>query len=243
MNRDFKGVWIPKAIWLDERLSMLDKGILTEIDSLDCGEEGCWASNAHLADFCQCSESKVSKSISHLIQLGYVRVESFDGRVRKLQSCIAKNARQTSRKCEADQQKMPVSNTRSNTKSKSTTRKREVCDFPPGFDDFWNAYPRKVAKQNAAKAWGKTGAADSKALADTIIADVQRRVNGEWKGKEVQYIPHPTTYLNQRRWEDETTATDTVDAEPTPTWRDLSPEEKREMEDRLADEYWASRGK
>ena len=222
MDRDFKGVWIPKAVWLDDRLSMLDKGIVTEIDSLDCGDDGCWASNAYIAQFCQCSESKVSKSISHLIQLGYVRVESFDGRTRKLQSCIAKNARQTSRKSEADQQKMPVSNIKNNTKSKSTTRKRDVDDYPVGFVEFWNAYPRKVAKQTALKAWCKTGAEDSEALTGTILADVKRRVEGEWKGKEVQYIPHPATYLNQRRWEDESSATDTVD---TPCERDLSVEE------------------
>ena len=37
-ERDFKGVWIPKEVWLDERLSMLDKGIFAEIDSLDKGE-------------------------------------------------------------------------------------------------------------------------------------------------------------------------------------------------------------
>lgn len=220
MDRDFKGVWIPKTVWLDDRLSMLDKGILTEIDSLDCGDDGCWASNAYIAQFCQCSESKVSKSISHLIQLGYVRVESFDGRTRKLQSCIAKNARQTSRKSEADQQKMPVSNIKNNTKSNSTTRKREGCDFSPGFTEFWNAYPRKVAKQNAAKAWSKTGADDSQSLTATILADVKRRVDGEWKGKEVQYIPHPATYLNQRRWEDEVSATDTADDEYYPTYQE-----------------------
>ena len=34
-NRDFKGVWIPKDIWLNENLTMLEKVILIEIDSLD----------------------------------------------------------------------------------------------------------------------------------------------------------------------------------------------------------------
>lgn len=218
MERDFKGVWIPKAVWLDDRLSMLDKGILTEIDSLDCGDDGCWASNAHLAEFCQCTERKVSDAISKLIDLGYVKVLSFDGRTRKLRSCIEKSSRQNGKNCEADKKKIPPSNTKSNTKSKSTTRKREVCDSSPGFTEFWNAYPRKVAKQNALKAWGKTGADDSQSLTDTILADVKRRVDGEWKGKEVQYIPHPATYLNQRRWEDESSATDTVEDEYYPRY-------------------------
>ena len=70
-----------------------------------------------------------------------------------------------------------------------------------GFDEFWKAYPRKVSKQSALKAW-KGAKADK--LAERIIADVQRRCETEWKGQEMQYIPFPTTYLHQRRWEDET---------------------------------------
>lgn len=221
MDRDFKGVWIPKAVWLDERLSMLDKGILAEIDSLDCGDDGCWASNEYIAKFCQCSEWKVSTAISKLIDLGYVRVISFDGRTRKIKSCLVFSPKPPCENPKAAVGNSQVSNTKNNTKSKSTTRKRDDDDYPVGFVEFWMEYPRKVARQNAIKAWSKTGAADSRALIDTIIADVKRRVEGEWKGKEVQYIPHPATYLNQRRWEDESSATDTVETFE----RDLSVEE------------------
>lgn len=71
-SRDFKGVWIPKEVWLDTDLNALDKIILVEIDSLDSEERGCFASNKYLAEFCQCSESKVSRSISKLTKFGYV---------------------------------------------------------------------------------------------------------------------------------------------------------------------------
>lgn len=218
MERDFKGVWIPKEIWLDERLNALEKVILTEIDSLDGGEDGCWASNEHIAKFCQCSDWKVSTAISKLVKLGYIKVLSFDGRTRKLKSCLAFFPKPPCENPKADMGNSQVSNTKSKTKSKSTTRKREGGDFSPGFTEFWNAYPRKVAKQNALKAWLKTGADDSQSLTDTILADVTRRVDGEWKGKEVQYIPHPATYLNQRRWEDESSATDTVEDEYYPRY-------------------------
>lgn len=105
-ERDFKGIWIPKQIWLDKRLSALDKIILAEIDSLDCGERGCYASNRALSEFCQCSETKISKSISKLVNLGYLSVQSFDGRQRKIQSRLAENTRQTCKKCKADSQKI-----------------------------------------------------------------------------------------------------------------------------------------
>lgn len=103
-NRSFKGIWIPKEIWLDERLTALDKIILAEIDSLD-NDEGCKASNEYLAKFCDCTASKVSKSIAKLKEYELIKEISFDGRQRKLQSRLAKNARQTSKKSKADYQK------------------------------------------------------------------------------------------------------------------------------------------
>lgn len=135
MNRDFKGVWIPKEIWLDETLSALDKIIFAEIDSLD-NENHCWASNAHLAKFCQCSESKVSKSIKTLTDKGYIQVVSFDGRKRVLQSCLAFQTRQPSKNYEAASEKVPESNTGSNTSRKE--RKKEAK--PGSYDETINAY-------------------------------------------------------------------------------------------------------
>lgn len=90
MERDFKGVWIPKEIWLNKELSMIDKGILTEIASLD-GENHCYASNEYLAEFCQVSVATVGRSIKKLINLGYIEVVAFTGRTR-----LVKLTRQTS---------------------------------------------------------------------------------------------------------------------------------------------------
>lgn len=208
MGRDFKGVWIPKDVWLDDRLSMLDKGILTEIDSLDTGDDGCFASNEHLANFCQCSERKVSESVSKLTNLGYVKVVSFDGRKRFLRSCIAKNAGQGSKNCEADLQNLRDSNTSSNSPNKPLKSISSDVDLV-GFIGFWKCYPNKVKKSSAIIAW-KSGKLES--IADKIIADVNLRCNTEWKGQEMRFIPHPTTYLHQRRWEDETAPTERKDS-------------------------------
>ena len=67
-DRDFKGVWIPKEIWLNSELTILEKVIFTEIDSLD-NENHCIASNEYFANFCDCSESKISKAIKKLKEL------------------------------------------------------------------------------------------------------------------------------------------------------------------------------
>lgn len=100
---------------------------------------------------------------------------------------------------------------RKEIRDNTISRKSAESEIPSGFTEFYSLYPRKVSKAMAIKAWEKLNPDDS--LLDTILADVRRRVNGEWAGKELQYVPHPSTYLNQRRWEDETATTDRVEAE------------------------------
>lgn len=104
-KREFKGVWFPAEVWLDERLTALEKIILIEIDSLD-GADGCYASNEYLAKFCQCSQSKVSSAIAKLKKLGYIRVKSFDGRKRILESCLTFSTGQTNKKEKSAQQNL-----------------------------------------------------------------------------------------------------------------------------------------
>lgn len=100
-NRDFKGVWIPKDIWLNDDLTMLEKVILVEVDSLD-NEDHCVAGNEYLAQFCQCSESKVSGAIKKLQELGYIEVISFDGRHRRIRSCLLESTKLPPKKSESE---------------------------------------------------------------------------------------------------------------------------------------------
>lgn len=139
-NREFKGVWIPREVWLDDRLNALDKVILTEIDSLDSSERGCFASNKHIAEFCQCSETKVSTAISKLIKLNYLYVQNFDGRLRELKSRLSNFERQGIKICKADSQILkesnkdnkPFNNTDNKEKDESPKRTRFV---PPTLDE------------------------------------------------------------------------------------------------------------
>ena len=109
--RDFKGVWIPKRVFLDERLNAIEKIILIEIDSLDAEDsEGCYASNEYLANFCKCSMTKVSTSISKLIKLGYLYVSKNDGRKRYLKSRLSNSESQDFKKSEPDLPEMKESN-------------------------------------------------------------------------------------------------------------------------------------
>jgi hypothetical protein len=76
MERDFKGVWIPKEIWLSEDLGWTEKFLLAEIDSLSRNNE-CFASNDYFAKFFNISKDRISKIVSGLSKKGYVEVTLF----------------------------------------------------------------------------------------------------------------------------------------------------------------------
>lgn len=72
-ERDFKGVWIPREIWLSEELSLMEKVLFVEIHSLD-NERGCFASNKYFADFFGISDRQIRTYIGSLKEKGFVTV-------------------------------------------------------------------------------------------------------------------------------------------------------------------------
>ena len=74
MQRDFKGIWIPKELWLLRDLSLLEKVMLIEIDSLD-NENGCYATNDYFAEFFGLSKGRISKIINNLVRKGFITSE------------------------------------------------------------------------------------------------------------------------------------------------------------------------
>jgi len=93
--------------------------------------------------------------------------------------------------------KFNTSRSRSRSRSISKSTKTHTVGCDDQFDQFWKAYPRKDGKQKAKIAWGKH---DPSVIPD-LFTGLARAVRSEqWKRG---VIPHPATWLNQRRWEDE----------------------------------------
>jgi len=70
------------------------------------------------------------------------------------------------------------------------------------FNNFWLVYPRKIGKGEAFRSWGKIKS--SSALQEKIIKAVKIQKEWEqWQRDEGRFIPNPSTWLNQRRWDDE----------------------------------------
>ena len=85
------------------------------------------------------------------------------------------------------------------------TNKQKAADkeaLSDRFNTFWAAYPRHVGKAVALKSFEKINP-DEELLAAMLTAINWQRYTRQWRENGGQYIPHPSTWLNQRRWEDE----------------------------------------
>lgn len=84
-------------------------------------------------------------------------------------------------------------------KNKSKNKEQESDIY---FEQFWNAYPRHVNKQTAKRAFDKLKV-DEEMLGKLLEAIERQKQSTQWQENEGQFIPHPATWLNGHRWEDE----------------------------------------
>jgi hypothetical protein len=85
---------------------------------------------------------------------------------------------------------------RSKNNSASTeAQTRQPC----AFNEFWNIYPIKKNKVRAKKIWDKYALNTN---AEQIMNDVSNRLVNDGQWQELQFIPHPSTYLQNERWHD-----------------------------------------
>lgn len=84
------------------------------------------------------------------------------------------------------------------------------------FDTFWDAYPKKKAKEAAKRAWDKRRPTEA-LLSDLLAALACQRQSSDWLRERGRFIPLPATWLNGARWTDEGTD---VSAEDEPLTAD-----------------------
>lgn len=75
------------------------------------------------------------------------------------------------------------------------------------FEEFWKHCPKKVGKGDARKKYGK--ALEKTTHLELLVAI--RSHNEQMNGRDKQYIPNPSTWLNQERWLDETAENTDID--------------------------------
>ena len=97
--------------------------------------------------------------------------------------------------------KCPRNPIQSESESESESEsKHDAHDADEAFDAFWAVYPRKVGKGAARKSFDKLPRDVWPKLVPAVEAQKQSR---QWQRDGGQFVPHPATWLNQGRWDDE----------------------------------------
>ena len=186
-------------------------GLLLIISSL-CAEKGyCYASNKYLAEIFDTNEITISRKIKLLESKNYISIE-YEKRgcqviSRKLR--LAKMLIDDYQNCKSTINKNVKENIISNNNINNNIirknyNKKEIenDDLENKFNTFWKEYPKKVSKENARKWFIKNKPSDE--LFNKMIKSLERfKELDDWKKQNGKYIPYPSTWLNQKRWEDE----------------------------------------
>ena len=80
-KRQFTGVWLPRELLLDERLTAVDKILYAEIASF--GDKGCWKRSEELMELCRVKRDAFGASCKRLIKFGYITQSREYGRMRR----------------------------------------------------------------------------------------------------------------------------------------------------------------
>jgi len=87
---------------------------------------------------------------------------------------------------------LPIPSTQ--IKEKKNTKERDI-----NFQKFWNSYPNKTGKQAAIASWK-----NQKPVLDNVLKALEwQKKSDQWQADNGKFIPNPSTYLNQGRWQDE----------------------------------------
>lgn len=120
----------------------------------------------------------------------------------------------------------PLSSPPYNPPSPSPTTRRAMARNQEDFDMFWSAYPKKVGKKSAKKAFDKV-----QVPVEALVTAIKRqKCSAQWSKDGGQFIPNPSTWLNQERWEDELDHLPGLEQSPVPP--------RKKYETRLIDGEW-----
>ena len=207
MNRAFKGIWIPKEVWLNEELSVMEKLFLVEIDSLD-NEKGCFASNKHFADFFGISKGRCSQIINRLYEKNLIEVTfEYEGKevkkrtikvVNKLNTLVNKLNHPIKNSKHPYLENDEVNNTSINNTNNNNTNSNAHLEneIESDFEEWWNLYDKKLDKKKSLIVFKKCHKEHgyekilegTKAYLQTVT--------------DKQYQRYPTTFLNNQSYLD-----------------------------------------
>lgn len=196
----------------DKRLSADEKLLFSEITALTESTGICWASNSYFARLYEVTTETISRRISKLKKYGYIstkiiykpKSKEIDKRLITLMgidNSVKGYCVETQGGIDNSVNRGIDAKRKENTTSNEYYKFNNITPKVP-FDDFWEAYPNKVGKASAKTKYEKK--VKDLATHNLIMKDLEKRKYfHEWIKDGGRYIPHPTTYLNNERWNDE----------------------------------------
>lgn len=183
-----------------------------------------FASIAYLAKLCETSRSTLKRQLKNLVDRGLIRIENRTRNGEKLTSIYHLNMQVQREPTQVQSDPYsPSSVSPPSLKNKTHDQNRpslslvEREEQVSSFDDWWKLYPRKVGKQKCQRFWASK---KLDAIADQMIEKLQEQVEYQYSNSEPRFIPHPYTYLNQGRWEDEVERPQQTKAKSPDCWEE-----------------------
>lgn len=151
-NRDFKGIWIPREVYLDKTIPWTAKVIFLEIHSFSEDGKECFMSNEYLGEFVDLTPTQVSRHISKLKAKGWIELVSFDGTRRVLKSLMTcgfpqsgidkKRKAESKKNANPPKQKAqkPIDEKRKDTNTVNNTATNTTYDFKNDYAFFTDLY-------------------------------------------------------------------------------------------------------
>jgi len=164
----------------------------------------CNPSQKLLAEECSMGLSTLKRHIASLEEAGYLEtINVFKDNIQRPNQYLLKFSSSPNRATPQPESGYPPSPNRA-TEPEVKTRIEPVDQKNNFFEEFWKAYPRKTNKGFARKVFEKLKVDD--AMLTKMIQAIYVQNKNVWKDKDQQYIPHPSTWLNGERWDDEVVA-------------------------------------
>ena len=213
---------LPAIVRHNRDLSSGAKLLYAEITALTNQRGYCYASNAYFQKLFDRTDRAIQGMLNELKKIGYITIadgsgganerkiythvthapgyppeKNFGGSRRKLRGSPEENFGQNIK----DINNLPT-NLPAGDQAKTKAVKRAPTWKPERFAGFWDFYPKSAHKnkQAAIKAWDQLRPEDE--LIDEIAKALQRQMATDQWQRGIG-IPYPSTYLRQRRWEDE----------------------------------------
>lgn len=193
---------IPNRWLRDERLSLKAIGLLAQLHSHTVG----WrVSVRSLAEANTCGLDLIRTTINELEGAGYLRREQHRGNNNQFAESLWTTIDPSSGFPSSG-----IPNTENPIHKKNNVKKTKEKKHMPNldltrFDEFWSAYPRRVGKNSALRAYAtaRERYAGSTGDYEQAVIEGALRLSGDANLPPIQFVPYPTTWLNRDGWCDD----------------------------------------